>query len=101
TRESTCPVLGAPLHDGAGHASGGRPDRLYVIDKAGRVAYQGGRGPFGFKAGEMEQSLVMLLLDDNGPSKAAHVPLLDNATAWKHLPEAAKGAGEPLPAWAR
>jgi alkylhydroperoxidase family enzyme len=99
--EITMPMVVDTLDDRVGHAYSGMPDRLYVIDKAGRVAYQGGRGPFGFKAGEMEQSLVMLLLDENGPSKAAHVPLLDNATAWKHLPEATTGAGEPLPAWAR
>ena len=40
------------------------PDRMYVIDSAGRVAYKGGRGPFGFKPGEMEQALVMLLMDE-------------------------------------
>jgi hypothetical protein len=40
------------------------PDRLYIIDAAGRVAYKGGRGPFGFKPGEMEQALLMLQLDE-------------------------------------
>jgi hypothetical protein len=44
------------------------PDRMFVIDRAGRVAYKGGRGPFGFKPGEMEQSLVMTLLDDPAAS---------------------------------
>ena len=39
------------------------PARLYVIDRNGRVAYQSGRGPFGFKTGEMEQALLMTLLD--------------------------------------
>ena len=29
----------------------GMPDRLYIIDRSGRVAYKGGRGPFGFKPG--------------------------------------------------
>src|ERR1700736_5003204 len=29
------------------------------------------------------------------------VPLLDNADAWKHLPPAERGAGQPLPLWAR
>jgi hypothetical protein len=38
------------------------PARLYVIDTEGKIAYKSGRGPFGFKPGEMEQALVLLLL---------------------------------------
>jgi hypothetical protein len=41
------------------------PARLYVIDSKGKVAYKGGRGPFGFKPGEMEQALVMSLLESS------------------------------------
>jgi myo-inositol 2-dehydrogenase/D-chiro-inositol 1-dehydrogenase len=33
------------------------PDRLYVIDAAGRVAYKSRPGPFGFKAGELRDAL--------------------------------------------
>src|SRR5215813_10537196 len=66
------PLLVDAIDDRVGHAYSGMPDRLYVIDRDGRVAYKGGRGPFGFKPGEMEQSLAMLLLEENGPSKAAH-----------------------------
>jgi hypothetical protein len=33
------------------------------LDRDGRVVYKSGRGPFGFKPHEMEQSLIMLLLD--------------------------------------
>jgi hypothetical protein len=62
--EMTMPLLVDGLDDRVGHAYSGMPDRLYVIDRDGRVAYKGGRGPFGFKSGEMEQSLVMLLLDE-------------------------------------
>jgi hypothetical protein len=61
--EMTMPLVVDELDDRVGHAYSGMPDRLYVIDRDGRVAYKGGRGPFGFKPGEMEQSLVMLLLD--------------------------------------
>jgi hypothetical protein len=39
------------------------PDRLYVIDAEGRIAYKGGRGPFGFRPAEMEQSLAMAILE--------------------------------------
>ena len=52
------------ITDPAGTAYSGMPARLYVIDTKGKVAYKSGRGPFGFKPGEMEQALVMTLLDD-------------------------------------
>jgi alkylhydroperoxidase family enzyme len=129
TLEITMPLVVDTLDDRVGHAYSGMPDRLYVIDRAGKVAYQGGRGPFGFKTGEMEQSLIMLLLEQGekakpapgipvlnrasrllmpsneaarAPSKnMARWPILDNARAWKLLPPAEKGAGKPLPVWAR
>ncbi|HUQ69274.1 MAG TPA: deiodinase family protein [Planctomycetaceae bacterium] len=59
------PLLVDDVDDATGHAYSGMPARLYVIDPAGQVAYKGGRGPFGFKAGEMEQALVMTLLDQS------------------------------------
>jgi type I thyroxine 5'-deiodinase len=37
------------------------PDRLYVIDREGRVAYKSKPGPFGFKPTEMEVSLKQVL----------------------------------------
>jgi hypothetical protein len=46
-----------------GEAYDAMPDRLYLIDRDGRVAYRGGPGPFAFNPGEMEQSLLLLLLD--------------------------------------
>jgi thiol-disulfide isomerase/thioredoxin len=57
------PWLVDDIDDATGNAYSGMPARLYVIDTAGKVAYKGGRGPFGFKVGEMEQALVMTLLD--------------------------------------
>ncbi len=59
----TMPLLVDEINDPTGNAYSGMPARLYVIDCAGQVAYKGGRGPFGFKTGEMEQALVMTLLD--------------------------------------
>ena len=38
----------------------GWPDRLYVIDRDGRVAYKSAAGPFGFKPAEVEASLKRL-----------------------------------------
>jgi len=37
------------------------PDRLYVIDREGRVAYKSKPGPFGFKPGEVEVTLKRVL----------------------------------------
>lgn len=62
------PVVVDDITDPAGTAYSGMPGRLYVIDPKGKVAYKSGRGPFGFKAGELEQALVMSLLE-NGPTK--------------------------------
>ena len=33
------------------------PDRMYVIDSAGNVAYKSAPGPFGFKAADLEAAL--------------------------------------------
>lgn len=60
------PMVVDSMDDRVGHAYSGMPDRLYIIDKWGKVAYKGGRGPFGFKPAEMEQSLIMLLMEENG-----------------------------------
>jgi len=37
------------------------PDRLYVIDRNGRVAYKSKPGPFGFKPDEVARTLERLL----------------------------------------
>ena len=49
------PVLVDEINDPVGNAYSAMPARLYVIDTKGKVAYKSGRGPFGFKPGEMEQ----------------------------------------------
>jgi hypothetical protein len=38
-------------------AYGGWPDRLYLVSRDGRIAFQGGEGPFGFKPEELEQAI--------------------------------------------
>ena len=58
------PLLVDGIDDVVGREYSGFPDRLYLIDRDGRVAYKGGRGPFGYKPRELEQSLIMLLLDE-------------------------------------
>lgn len=58
----TMPLLVDTIDDAVGNAYSGMPARLYVIDRSGVVTYKGGRGPFGFKVGEMEQALLLTLL---------------------------------------
>jgi Ca2+-binding EF-hand superfamily protein/thiol-disulfide isomerase/thioredoxin len=55
------PMLVDTIDDAVGARYSGMPSRLYLIDGQGRVAYKSGRGPFGFKPAELEQSLVLLL----------------------------------------
>ena len=39
----------------------GWPDRLYVVDRDGRIAHKSAAGPFGFKPADVEASLKQLL----------------------------------------
>lgn len=59
------PLLVDDVDDKVGNAYSGMPARLDVIDTDGKIAYKGGRGPFGLKVGEFEQALIMTLLDRN------------------------------------
>ena len=45
------------LDDRVKNTYGAWPDRIYVIDARGRIAYQGGVGPFGFKPDEVREFL--------------------------------------------
>ncbi len=56
------PLLVDTMDDRVGNLYSGMPVRAYVIDADGKVTYQGGRGPFGFRPGEMEQALIMTLM---------------------------------------
>jgi thiol-disulfide isomerase/thioredoxin len=67
----TMPLLVDEIDDPAGSAYSGMPARLYVIDTKGKVAYKSGRGPFGFKTGEMEQALIMTLLNEKTTKTAS------------------------------
>ncbi|MDP6444689.1 MAG: hypothetical protein QF805_12925, partial [Pirellulaceae bacterium] len=69
-----CPMLVDTIDDKVAKAYAAFPDRLYLIDRCGKVAYKGGRGPFGYKPRELERSIVMLLLDqarEDAAEKAA------------------------------
>ena len=38
----------------------GWPDRLFLIGKDGKIAFAGGRGPFGFKPADLEDAIEQL-----------------------------------------
>jgi thiol-disulfide isomerase/thioredoxin len=59
----TIPVVVDEIEDTAGNLYSGMPGRYYVIDPHGKVAYKSGRGPFGFKTGELEQAVVMGIIE--------------------------------------
>lgn len=59
--EFDMPFLVDTIDDAVGSAYSGMPSRLYLIDQEGRIAFKSGRGPFGFKPGELEQNLLLLL----------------------------------------
>jgi alkylhydroperoxidase family enzyme len=96
------PMLVDTIDDQVGARYSGMPSRLYLIDSNGKVAFKNGRGPFGFKVAELEQSLVLLLqADDAARRSQARVTLPSDQEAWDLLPAAEQGSGQPLPSWAK
>ena len=73
------PLLVDDIDDPTGNAYSGMPARLYVLDRSGRVAYKSGRGPFGFKTGEMEQALLMTMLKERNPEVATEDAAASNS----------------------
>lgn len=51
------PMVVDGIDNAVASAYGGWPDRLYLVDRAGRIAYQGGEGPFGFKPAELGHAI--------------------------------------------
>jgi hypothetical protein len=54
------PAIVDEADDRVEQAYTGWPDRLYVIDIDGRIAYKSAAGPFGFKPSEVEATLKRL-----------------------------------------
>jgi thiol-disulfide isomerase/thioredoxin len=75
--ELDIPMVVDTLDDRVGCLYSGMPSRLYLVDRQGRIAYKGGRGPFGFKPAELEQSLLVLLLTESLPK----TPTSESASA--------------------
>jgi hypothetical protein len=55
--ETTLPTLVDDVDDAVASAYGGWPDRLYLIGRDGRIAFQGGRGPDGFIPAELAHAI--------------------------------------------
>jgi thiol-disulfide isomerase/thioredoxin len=60
------PMLVDTIDDAVGARYSAMPGRFYLIDHQGKIAFKNGRGPYGFKPDELEQSLI-LLLQEEGP----------------------------------
>ena len=55
------PALVDDMRDTTEVAYTGWPDRLYVIDRTGRIAYKSGPGPYGFIPAGVEKTLQHLV----------------------------------------
>jgi Iodothyronine deiodinase len=51
------PVVVDPVEDEIARAYGALPDRLYLIGRGGKVAFQGEPGPFGFDPSPLEKAI--------------------------------------------
>jgi type I thyroxine 5'-deiodinase len=54
---TSIPVLIDEIDNEVARQYGGYPDRLYLIGKDGRIAFQGGPGPFGLRPGDLERAI--------------------------------------------
>jgi len=59
--ELSMPCVIDGLDNKVGETYSGWPDRLYLIDKTGTIAYKSGPGPAGFKVDELAARLKALL----------------------------------------
>jgi iodothyronine deiodinase-like protein len=55
------PILVDGLDDGVDRAYDAWPDRLYLVDREGKVAYKSRAGPFGFKVSLLGEALARAL----------------------------------------
>ena len=57
----TMPTLVDGMDNAAFEAFSAWPERIYIVDKDGKIHYRGGHGPWDFKPAEARLSLVDLL----------------------------------------
>ena len=65
------PALVDKPDDAVERAYTGWPDRLYVVDTNGRIAFKSAPGPFGFKPEDVESTLERLLPKTVGGRQSA------------------------------
>ena len=53
------PVVVDDIDDKIASAYGALPDRLYLIGKGGKIAFQGERGPWGFDPQKLADAIEM------------------------------------------
>jgi len=51
------PALVDGIDNAVDKAYAAAPDRLYLVGRDGKIAYRGGRGPFGFKPDELDAAI--------------------------------------------
>ena len=51
------PALVDDMEDSVNADYAAWPDRIYLVGTDGKIAFHGGRGPFGFKPDELEQAI--------------------------------------------
>lgn len=56
------PAVVDDMDDGVAGLYAAAPDRLYLLDAEGRIAYQGAPGPFGFSVDELAAAIRERLL---------------------------------------
>ena len=65
------PMVIDELTDDANRGYGAIPDRLFLVDEAGRVAFAGEPGPMGFRPDDLEAAITALLAGGSGRGMAA------------------------------
>jgi hypothetical protein len=60
--KTSIPVLIDDIENEVARMYGGWPDRLYLIGNDGRIAFQGGEGPFGFRPEHLDQAIQAELI---------------------------------------
>jgi hypothetical protein len=55
--EIALPVVIDPIDNRVASAYGALPDRLYLIGRGGRVAFQGDEGPWGFRVEDLDAAI--------------------------------------------
>lgn len=62
------PLVVDPIENPANKAYAGWPERFYIVDEQGTIAYKGKPGPFGYHPEEVEAWLAKRFPDVSPPS---------------------------------